>query len=82
MVVIKKSEYERILQGIHTFPYCYPPISMMQAELDSSPALYVGWAVWCIYGLPKPITDEDKASQKMILDYLDKNLKVIEDIEE
>lgn len=79
MLVIKKSEYKKILHNIITFPYSYPPVSMMQEELDKHPLIYIGWAVWCIYGLPKPKTEEEKASQKMLLDFLNKNLKVVDD---
>jgi hypothetical protein len=79
MVVLKKSEYQNILHNISTYPYSYPPVSMMQEELDNYPLIYIGWAVWLIYGLPKPINEEEKASQKMLLDFLNKNLKIIED---
>lgn len=80
MFVLTRSEYQKILENITTFPYTYPSLEI-QDELDNYPGLYIGWAIWCVYGLPKPKNEKDKASLEMVINFLNKNLKVVDDNE-
>lgn len=78
MYVLTRSEYQRILDGIHTHPFTFPPLSMKE-ELDKYDAYYLSWAIWCVYGLPKPKNEKEQASLDMLVDYITKNLEIVDD---
>lgn len=80
MYYLTKSEYNEILSKITTFPYTFPPLSMKE-ELDNFPAYYLGWAIWCSFGLPAPQNEFEKKSLKMVLEYIEKNLTLVDDSE-
>lgn len=78
MYVITNSEYNSILDKITTYPSCFPPLSLKK-ELDSRGAYYLNWAIWCVYGLPKPKNSVEEQSLAMIVEYIGKHLKIVAD---
>lgn len=78
MVVLTRSEFEKILSGIDTYPYYFPPLSLKE-ELYSRPEYYLSFAIWCIYGLPKPKNKFETESKKMLLDFISDTLEIVDD---
>lgn len=80
MYYMTESDYKKIVSKIKTYPYSFPRLDMKE-ELKVHTAFYIGWAIWCLYGLPEPKTEKERESVQMVKDYLDANLKIVPDEE-
>lgn len=80
MYYITKSDYRKVVNNITTFPYSYPPITeKIKQEMKDNDAYFLGFAVWCLYGLPEPETDKEREIYELLKDYVSKNLKIVGD---
>lgn len=81
MLYVLRRDYDRFCSLINTRPYEFPPVSL-KSELERYRARYLGWAIWCLKGLPAPRTNEEHASVQMLRDYLNKNLRIVDEFDE